>query len=82
MQQHEGCSAARKVADIQAAAIALNTMSVKARKPVLSESVMILPLFAWGPFWGMSRFSSGGAGSAKRNAIFEPPFGRAFFSGV
>ena len=26
MQQHEGCPAARKVADVQAAAIALNSM--------------------------------------------------------
>jgi len=42
MQQHEGCPAARKVVDVQAAAIAPNSMFGEGRESVLCESVMIL----------------------------------------
>ena len=68
MQQHEGCPAARKVADVQAAAIALNSM--------FGEGQEVRPLgirhdlapFARGSHSvGMSCSSSGGAVSAKRN---------------
>ena len=83
MQQHEGCPAARKVADVQAAAIALNSMFGEGREVRLWESVMILLLLRVGAILWAYRAPRWWRCLCQAESQYSNHcLGAAFFSGV
>src|SRR6516165_6695763 len=75
MQQHEGWPAARKVADVQAAAIALNSMFGEGREICPLRIRHDLAPLAW---WSLSSTCSRAGTSAKPSSGF-PVTSRWFF---